>query len=54
VAAPGFLPADDAFCLEPGRPRSIALIPAGPDAEFTGATVSALNLEGRLRAGAGA
>jgi beta-mannosidase len=49
VAAPGFVPADDAFCLEPGRPRSIPLVPTTPHAAFTGATVTAINSEGTVR-----
>lgn len=43
VSAPGFSAGDDAFCLEPGRPRAIELSPTHPDATFSGATVTALN-----------
>jgi beta-mannosidase len=49
VSAPGFLPADDAFCLEPGRPRRLALRATKPGTPFTGAAITAINAEGRLR-----
>jgi beta-mannosidase len=53
IHAPGRVPAEDSFCLEPGGRREVALRPAG------GATagdpwVTALNLRGAVHAGAGA
>ncbi|MGI8512930.1 MAG: hypothetical protein ACR2NH_09940 [Solirubrobacteraceae bacterium] len=46
---PGFLPDDDAFCLEPGRERVVALRPVGTGAADPGtATVTALNLAGSV------
>ena len=44
VHAAGFTPSDDAFCVEPGRPRAIDLVPSQNDAVFGAATVRALNL----------
>ena len=49
LRAEGFAPDDDAFVLEPGVERSVAMWPAGGDAEFSGGAVTALNLEGRVR-----
>ncbi|WCB91426.1 hypothetical protein DSM104299_00097 [Baekduia alba] len=46
LSAPGFAPADDAFTLTPGVPRTIALRPLTPGARLAGATVTALNLIG--------
>jgi beta-mannosidase len=46
IAAAGFAPADDAFTLVPGVPRTIPLLPHSPDARFAAATVTALNLIG--------
>jgi beta-mannosidase len=51
LEVPGHVPGDDAFCLEPGRPRRIAVAPAAdapPDAPPGGA-LTALNLRGRVR-----
>ena len=50
VHAAGFTPSDDAFCVEPGRPRAIDLIPSQNDAVFGAATVRALNLTTPLTA----
>ena len=47
VAVPGYAPADDAFCLEPGRPRALALRPDGEPPPVPAGTVTALNLSGR-------
>lgn len=44
VHVPGAAPSDDAFCVEPGGTRRIALGPGARD----GGEVSALNLAGRL------
>ncbi len=49
VLAPGFAAADDAFSLEPGAARRVRLAPLMGDAEFTGATLSALNMHGTVR-----
>jgi beta-mannosidase len=46
IAVPGFRPADDAFVLVPGVPRTIALRPVVAGAELGGGTVTALNLIG--------
>jgi beta-mannosidase len=48
VAVPGYVPADDAFCLEPGRPRAVALRPAGEPPTVPAGTVTALNVPGRV------
>ena len=48
IVAPGFEPEDDAFSLEPGGARSVALRPRGGDAQPSGAFVTALNLDGRV------
>ena len=50
ISAPGFAPADDAFSLEPGRARTVALRRLDPDATPQSATVSAVNLEDQVRA----
>jgi beta-mannosidase len=49
VRAQGLVASDDAFCVEPGRERRIALRPGHPGAAPPTAVVSALNLEGQLR-----
>jgi beta-mannosidase len=46
---PGHVPADDAFCIEPGRRRRIATIPAGDRAGEAAGSLTALNLRGRVR-----
>ncbi len=55
---PGFAVADDAFCVEPGHTRVIALRRIGPspapDAEGSGASLTAINLAGRVRIAEGA
>jgi beta-mannosidase len=51
VHAPGYVAEDDAFSLEPGGSRRLRLAPLTPTAEFTGATVSALNMHGTVRVG---
>jgi hypothetical protein len=48
VHAPGFEPDDDAFCVEPGGQRVVALRRVG-EGEFQGAQLSALNLDGSIR-----
>jgi beta-mannosidase len=49
---PGFRPADDAFCVEPGRPRVLALRRIADDADATHGSITALNLDGRVAIGA--
>jgi beta-mannosidase len=48
IAAPGFAPGDDAFSLEPGRPRTIELEPTAAAEAPSNLLVTALNLRGRL------
>ena len=50
ISAPGFTPSDDAFCLEPGSGRTVALRRDDPDARADKASVTALNLSGQLSA----
>jgi beta-mannosidase len=52
VHAHGYLPADDAFSIEPGGTRTVALRAIGPNAPAPEVAVTALNLIGRVRAGA--
>jgi beta-mannosidase len=49
VHVPGFVPADDAFAIEPGATRSVMLRPRTPDAAFAGGALTALNVRGRTR-----
>lgn len=49
IQAPGFIPEDDAFSVEPGGQRLVALYPEAQGLDFTGGTVTALNLEGPVR-----
>lgn len=51
VHAPGFVPADDAFTLEPGVERTVALHHSGEGTPGADLTLSALNLVGSLRLG---
>jgi beta-mannosidase len=48
IHAPGFLPTDDGFSIEPGGARTVYLHPREPGAAFDGAALSALNLNGRV------
>jgi beta-mannosidase len=50
ISAPGFTPSDDAFCVEPGSGRTVALRRDDPDARADKASVTALNLSGQLNA----
>ncbi len=50
VHGPGFIPDDDAFSIEPGGARELVLRPRVPGTEFAGVALTALNLEGRVRA----
>jgi hypothetical protein len=50
IACEGHVPGDDALCVEPGRERVAILTPRTADAAFTAATLTAINLEGRVRA----
>jgi beta-mannosidase len=49
VAAEGFVPSDDAFSVEPGGERRLRLLPREPAAQPGPVTLTALNLEGRVR-----
>ena len=49
VAVPGYAPSDDAFGVEPGQSRTIALRPVVATARFAEpAALTALNLDGAL------
>jgi len=48
VHAAGHVGDDDAFCLEPGGERTIALRPVADEASAAPASIDALNLDGRL------
>ena len=47
IHAPGFVPDDDAFSIEPGGSRQVDLRARTPDARF-GGELTAINLAGRL------
>ena len=47
VDVPGFHPDDDSFSVEPGGERTVLLRPRTADTGFAGASLSALNLDGR-------
>jgi beta-mannosidase len=47
-SVPGFRLEDDAFCVEPGRPRVLALRRIADGAEATQGSITALNLDGRV------
>ena len=49
IHAPGFVPDDNAFSVEPGGARVVPLRAREAGAAFSGAALTALNLEGRLR-----
>jgi beta-mannosidase len=48
VDAPGFLPSDDGFFIEPGGTRSVTLHPTGEGASLADAKLAALNMHGHL------
>lgn len=48
IHATGFTAVDDAFSVEPGGTRRVALRPLDPGREFGGGTMTALNLVGRV------
>jgi beta-mannosidase len=50
VHAPGYVPADDCFTLEPGLERLLTLQPSSPDSSLQAAALSAVNMHGRVRA----
>ncbi len=50
ISAPGFTPVDDAFSVEPGAGRTVALRREDPEARAHAAVVTALNLEDPVRA----
>ena len=47
IQAPGFVPDDDAFSVEPGGSRQVDVRPGTPDVRF-GGELTAINLAGRL------
>jgi beta-mannosidase len=47
IHAPGFTPDDDAFSVEPGGERIVLLRAHNAEAALSGATLTALNLDGR-------
>lgn len=48
IAAAGFQPSDNYFHLEPGVSRRLTLTPVQAGAKFSGASLTAVNAEGRL------
>ncbi|MFZ0041376.1 MAG: hypothetical protein WAK93_08720 [Solirubrobacteraceae bacterium] len=46
---PGFLPADDAFSVEPGHHRKLGLRPLADGARLQGGSLTALNLDGAIK-----
>jgi beta-mannosidase len=48
IDAPGYVPSDDGFFVEPGGTHTVILTPTGPDASLERATIGALNMAGRL------
>jgi beta-mannosidase len=53
VQAHGFLPSEDAFCVEPDHPRTVLLRPREEGIAFAGAYLTALNLEGQVHVAPG-
>jgi beta-mannosidase len=49
VLVPGFVPSDDAFCVEPGGQRVVLMRPQETGTSFKGGSLTALNLDGRVR-----
>jgi hypothetical protein len=48
VSIPGFEPSDDAFSIEPGHSREVALTAVGEAPERLTGSLTALNLAGRV------
>jgi beta-mannosidase len=48
IDVPGFVPADDAFTIEPGHARRIDLAPIAADSSFRGGRLTAINLAAAL------
>jgi beta-mannosidase len=48
IEAPGFLPSDDGFFIEPGGTHNLTLRPTGPDSSLGHGRVLALNMDGQL------
>jgi beta-mannosidase len=48
IHVPGFAPSDDAFSVEPGGARTVALHPSRAGQPFAGGGITALNLTGRV------
>jgi beta-mannosidase len=53
VQARGFLPSEDAFCVEPGHTRTVLLRPREEGIAYAGAHLTALNLDGRVNVAPG-
>jgi len=53
IDVPGFIPADDAFSVEPGHLRMLDLTPTGEEMAPSGGELSALNLAGSVRIAGG-
>ncbi len=49
IHAPGFLPSDDGFSIEPGGERVLTLRPCRPESSLQDARVSAVNMSARVR-----
>ncbi|MFL5896888.1 MAG: glycosyl hydrolase 2 galactose-binding domain-containing protein [Solirubrobacterales bacterium] len=48
ISAPGMSAEDDAFSLEPGRPRAVGLHPRGPETATAAVSLAALNMSGSV------
>ena len=48
IDAPGFLPSDNGFFIEPGGTRGLTLRPTGPDSSLEHGRVLALNMDGQI------
>ena len=48
IDAPGFLPSDDGFFIEPGGTRSVTLRPTGPEGSRENGRLGAVNMHGHL------
>jgi beta-mannosidase len=48
VHVPGFIPSEDAFCIEPGAERNVQLLPRTPDTVLAEGWLTAVNLRGRI------
>ena len=48
IDAPGFLPSDDGFCIEPGGARSVTLTPTDAQGSREKGRLGAVNINGHL------